>query len=411
MLRRNISDRLRTALSDTPVVLLNGARQTGKTTLAHSLAKERSVSFYTLDDIATLSAATEDPVGFIKGLRDAAVIDEVQKVPALFPAIKAEVDTNRKPGRFLLTGSANVFMLPKLSESLAGRMEIVTLWPFSQGELRHRLDRFINSVFASQLPNLKSVKSTDRNYDKMVVRGGFPETLQRASASRLDAWFRSYVTAIIQKDIRDLASISALTEMPKLLSLLASRTGALMNVSELSRGVKIPQTTLKRYLSLLETTFLLAPLQPWSANIGKRLTKSPKIHLVDSGLAAHLSGITEERLSRDTIMRGHLLESFVVTELRKQISWAELRVEIYHVRTVTGQEVDVVLEDNQGRVVGVEVKSSATVVKKDFSGLSALSEAVGRKFVRGIVLYGGNTIVPFDERMSALPVSAIWQMK
>ncbi len=411
MLRRNISDGLRTALSDTPVVLLNGARQTGKTTLARRLAKERSIPFYTLDDVATLSAAAEDPVGFLRGLGHAAVIDEVQKVPALFPAIKAEVDTNRKPGRFLLTGSANVFMLPKLSESLAGRMEIVTLWPLSQGELRRRRERFIDCVFASKLPELSHGKPTDRAYDKIMVRGGFPETLQRTSTSRLDAWFRSYVTAIVQKDIRDLASIAALTEMPKLLSLLASRTGELMNVSELSRGVKIPHTTLKRYLGLLETTFLLAPLLPWSANIGKRLTKSPKIHLVDSGLASHLIGITEDRLQRDTVMRGHLLESFVVTELRKQISWSEFRVEIYHFRTVAGREVDVVLEDNQGRVVGVEVKSSATVVRKDFLGLDALSEAVGNKFVRGIVLYSGNTVVPFGERMTAIPISSLWRMK
>jgi predicted AAA+ superfamily ATPase len=223
-------------------------------------------------------------------------------------------------------------------------------------------------------------------------------------------WFRSYVTAIVQKDIRDLASIAALTEMPKLLSLLASRIGELMNVSELSRGVKIPQTTLKRYLSLLETTFLLVPQLPWSANIGKRLTKSPKIHLIDSGLASHLTGITEDRLSQDTMTRGHLLESFVVTELRKQISWCDFRVEIYHFRTLAGREVDVVLEDNQGRVVGVEVKSSATVVKKDFAGLNALSEAAGKKFVRGIVLYCGDTVVPFGERMVAMPVNSMWRM-
>jgi predicted AAA+ superfamily ATPase len=302
-------------------------------------------------------------------------------------------------------------MLPKLSESLAGRMEIVTLWPFSQGELHRRRDRFVDCIFASQLPDLTREKPADRDYDKIMVRGGFPETLQRTSASRLDVWFRSYVTAIVQKDIRDLASIAALTEMPKLLSLLASRTGELMNVSELSRGVKIPHTTLKRYLSLLETTFLLVPLLPWSANIGKRLTKSPKIHLVDSGLTSHLIGITENRLLRDTVTKGHLLESFVVTELRKQISWSESRIEIYHFRTVAGREVDVVLEDNQGRVVGVEVKSSATVVKRDFAGLDALSEAVGNNFVRGIVLYNGNSIVPFGERMTAMPINSMWRMK
>ena len=269
MYQRNIEHSLRLALADTPVVLLIGARQTGKSTLALRLAKDLSAQYLTLDDATVLAAATADPQGFVSSSQGMLVIDEVQKAPDLFPAIKMDVDAHRRPGRFFLTGSANVLMLPKLAESLAGRMEIVTLWPLSQGEILDRRERFIASVFSERLPQLERHGEEPRDLLQHLTVGGYPEVVGRASERRRQAWFASYVTTILQRDVRDLANIDGLREMPRLLALLAARTGGLLSISELSRASGVPHTTLKRYLSLLEATFLVTTLPAWSANVGK----------------------------------------------------------------------------------------------------------------------------------------------
>ena len=318
------------------------------------------------------------------------------------------VDRDRRPGRFLLTGSANVLLLPQISESLAGRMQLITLLPLSQGELHGQREEFLDRVFTERLPELHTGDAIDLK--GAVLTGAYPEVIQRPAGKRRDAWFDAYITALLQRDVRDLANIEGLTDMPRLLSLLAARAGSLLNMSELSRSSGIPNSTLKRYLSLLQATFLFQPLPAWSSNLGKRLIKSPKIHLIDSGLTTHLTGITRLSLDRDPVFFGHLLENFVVNELRKQIGWSDSRVSLYHYRTTTGREVDILLEDAAGRLVGLEVKTSATVVLKDFSGFDALSEDTGKQFVRGIVLYTGEQSVSFGENYMALPVSAMWRM-
>ena len=408
MYKRNIESELQAAIADTPVVLLNGARQTGKSTLARDFAQAHSIPYITLDDVTQLAAASSDAQGFLAGFGDRAVIDEVQKVPGLFPAIKMSVDRDRRPGRFLLTGSANVLLLPQISESLAGRMELITLLPLSQGELHGQRERFLDGVFAESLPVLQPDDAIDLKY--AVLAGEYPEVIKRPAGKRRDAWFVAYITALLQRDVRDLANIEGLTDMPRLLSLLAARVGSLLNMSELSRSSGIPNSTLKRYLSLLQATFLFQPLPAWSSNLGKRLIKSPKIHLIDSGLTAHLAGVTRQRLDRDPVLFGHLIENFVVNELRKQTGWSDSRVNLHHYRTTTGREADILLEDAAGRLVGLEVKASATVVRKDFSGFDALSEDTRRQFVRGIVLYTGEQSVAFGENYMALPVSAMWRM-
>jgi predicted AAA+ superfamily ATPase len=406
MYKRHITTELHAALADTPVVLLNGARQTGKTTLARDYADSASIAYATLDDATQLAAARSDAKGFLLGLGDRAVIDEVQKAPELFPAIKMSVDQDRRPGRFLLTGSANVLLLPQISESLAGRMEILTLWPLSQGEISGRQETFLETVFTDELTGFQVGESFDLK--RAVLVGAFPEALQRSVGKRREAWFSSYITALLQRDVRDLSNIDGLTDMPRLMSLLASRVGSLLNMSELSRSAGIPNSTLKRYLSLLQATFLFQPLPAWSSNLGKRLIKSQKIQLIDAGLAAHLAGISEESMQRMPMHFGHLLENFVVGELRKQIGWSNKRVNMYHFRTTTGKEVDILLEDAAGCLVGIEVKSSATVVRKDFSGFDALSESATKQFVRGVVLYTGSQAVSFGENYLALPVNALW---
>ena len=408
MYRRNISAELYAALGDTPVVLLNGARQTGKSTLAQEVAKAQSMRYVTLDDATQLAAASSDAQGFLAGLGVRVVIDEVQKAPALFPAIKMAVDQDRRPGHFLLTGSANVLFLPEISESLAGRMELITLWPLSQGEIRSQRERFLDGAFAGHLPELQDDTATDLK--DVVLGGAYPEVVRRPPGKRREAWYSAYISALLQRDVRDLANIEGLTEMPRLLSLLAGRVGGLLNMSELSRSSGIPNSTLKRYLSLLQATFMFQPLPAWSANLGKRLIKSPKIHLIDSGLAAHLAGMNRQTLVRNPTFFGHLLETFVVSELRKQVGWVDTRVNLFHYRTTTGQKVDILLEDAAGRVVGLEVKAVATVGKKDFTGFDALADSLGERFVRGIVLYTGEQVVSFSDRYVALPVSALWRI-
>ncbi len=408
MYRRNIEGRLRAALEDTPVVLLNGARQTGKSTLVRHIANDLSNRYFTLDDATTLASVARDPAGFIQNLAGPVVIDEVQKVPGLFPAIKFQIDRNRMPGHFLLTGSANVLMLPRLAESLAGRVEIITLGPLSQGERRDHQEHFIDHAFASSPWNIKR-RTPEGDIPERIIAGGYPEALSRRDARRRQDWFASYLTTILQRDVRDLAYIEGLTDMPRLLALLAARSGGLLNMSELSRSAGVAHTTLRRYLALLQTTFLLQPLPAWSINIGKRLVKSPKIYLIDSGLSAHLTGQTDEPNIRISALYGHLLETFVVAELRKQATWNEVRTRLYHFRTTTGREVDIVLENPKGEVVGVEVKSTATLHGADFTGLEALAEIAGKRFLQGIILYTGETAIPFGKRFTALPVNALWQ--
>jgi len=394
-------------MADTPVVLLNGARQTGKTTLAQAMAAGSGGQFFTLDDSATLSLAAGDPAGFIRNLTGPIVLDEIQKVPDLFPAIKLAVDKDRQPGRFLLTGSANVMTLPRLSESLAGRMEIIPLFPFSAGELAGIAEGFLPRLFAGTIVKSKS-PSAREDMAARLTRGGYPEAIQREDDDRRAAWFASYLSTILQRDVRDLARVDALHALPNLLKLLAARASGLLNLADAGRDAGLPHTTLTRYLALLETVFLVHRLPAWSRNLGQRLVKAPKLHLVDTGLACHLLGADARRLSEDRPLLGRLLESFVVGELRKQISWTDPRMTLYHYRTAAGLEADVILEKPNGSVAAIEVKASATVAAADFAALKALRDQLGQQFQAGVVLYLGEQIVPFGDKLWLVPVPALW---
>ena len=407
MIKRNIGQAIHSALADTPVVLLNGARQTGKTTLARSMGEKTGAEYFTLDDAATLALAASDPVGFIRNLQGPVVLDEIQKAPDLFPAIKVSVDKNRRPGRFLLTGSANVLTLPRLSESLAGRMEVIPLFPFSTGELAGTRERFVTRLFDGTIAKTKFTTAT-QDLVARLTRGGYPEAIQRQTEDRRSAWFASYISTILQRDVRDLARVDALHQLPNLLKLLATRTAGLANLADIGRDAGLPHTTLTRYLALLETVFLVHRLPAWSPHIGKRLVKAPKLHLVDTGLACHLNGADARRLRDDRALLGRMLETFVVGELRKQLSWAAPHASLYHFRTTGGAEVDVVLEQADGSVAGVEVKGSATVTASDFVALQALRDQLGKPFRTGIVLYLGDRVIPFGEKLWLVPIQALW---
>jgi len=420
---RKLIKSLSDALKDSPVVLLNGARQTGKTTLVlEQLADKNSASYISLDDAAMLSSARSDATGFLEGLvalhqdnQAPLVIDEVQHAPELFPAIKLLVDKERQAkrqvaGKFLLTGSANVLLLPKISESLAGRMEVLTLWPLSQSEIEGTEGNLVDALFASPFAPALSTgdagKSTSLHQRLQI--GGYPEALQRGSDARRKAWFDSYVTAILQRDVRDLSNIEGLTEMPRLLQLLATRAGGILNLADISRSIALPYATLHRYMSLLETTFLIYLLPAWSHRLGNRLVKASKLMLCDTGLATALLGVNEARLQNESLLRGALSENFVVMEMRKLAGWSHTAPQMFHFRTQNGQEVDLVLENAGGQIVGVETKSAASVTESDFNGLRHLAEIAGKHFVRGIVLYSGDKIVPFAKNLFAVPLRSLW---
>jgi len=406
--RRHLASQVLAALADTPVVLLHGARQAGKSTLAMELAGgPHPARYLTLDDAAVLAAAKSDPAGFIAGLEGPVVLDEVQRAPELFLPIKLAVDRDRRPGRFLLTGSVNVLLLPRLSESLAGRMEVLTLWPLSQGEIDGVVEDFIDRAFASAFPLPASVMHRE-GVARRIACGGFPEVVLRAP-SRRPAWFRSYLTTISQRTVRDLAAIERLHQVPRLLSVLAGRTGTLLNTADLSRTLGIPLTTLQRYLALLQTAFLLYLLPAWTPGVRGRVLKSPKVLLVDTGLAAHLVGLDGRGLLTNVELWGAFVETFVAVELLKQTGWSATRCSLYHFRTARGEEVDVVLESPDGRVVGVEVKAYVSIDASDFRGLRVLAQAAGRRFLRGILLYFGEEAVPFGDNLYALPISSLWR--
>jgi uncharacterized protein len=410
MIERRLTGPLLDALEDRPVALLVGPRQSGKSTLALSLASDAHRARYlTFDDPPTLAAAAGDPVGFLGGLTGDVVLDEVQLVPELFRPLKAAVDRERRPGRFLLTGSAQVLLLPRLSESLAGRMEVLTLWPLAQSETLGNAGSFVDALFTAGPLAPRATAPTDaEEIRRLIVLGGFPEVRTLRTPQRRDAWFASYVTTILQRDVRDIANVDGLVTMPALLSLLAARSAGLLNASELSRSAGIKLTTLNRYLALLETVFLVRRVPAWSANLGKRLVKSPKLHFVDSGLAAHLVGLDEEGLAASPLQFGALLETFVVGELHKTLGWSDIRARLFHFRSSDRREVDIVLEDPRGRIVGIEVRASSTPSQADFAGLRFLQELAGQRFVRGVVLHLGGAALPFGDRLEALPMTALW---
>ncbi|MDO8772576.1 MAG: ATP-binding protein [Burkholderiaceae bacterium] len=409
MYTRHILPLLNEALTDTPVVLLNGARQTGKSTLTQSLSGESSRRYLTLDDHVTLAAAKGDPDGFIAGLNGPVTLDEVQRVPELFLAIKASVDRDRRPGRFLLTGSANVLLLPDIADSLAGRMEILSLWPLSTAEMAGvPTVNLVDWLFDGPM-NAWEISPCDRTQliEKLLC-GGYPEAVGRPSPRRRAAWFNSYLQAIMQRDVRDLANVEQLTEIPNLIQLLSTRSASLLNFAEISRSSGLPQTTLKRYFSLLETLFLVYRLPAWERNLGKRLVKAPKVFLPDSGLLAHLVELSPERLAIEAGLPGSLVETFVLSEILKHLAFSERQLTLWHYRTQSNIEVDFILENRLGKLTGIEVKASHSVGSKDFNGLRHLKETEPQFFQRGIVLYSGREVVPFGADLFAVPLSMWW---
>ena len=386
---------------------MNGARQAGKSTLARLVAGPKPNStVWLLDDPATLRAAQDDPAGFVEheGLM---LIDEVQLAPELFRSIKVEVDTDPRPGRFLLTGSAQILALRDLPDALPGRMEIIELWPFSQGEIDRCPNGFIDAAF-SLGPGLSRTSSLrKRDYLDRVVRGGFPEAVRR-SPRRRAAFFDSYLTILIERDVKEIAAIERRGDLHRLLALLAGRSGNLLVPAALAAESGIPRTTLNRYLELLTAVFLIKQIPAWSAGQTRRAIGTPKLAFTDTGIACHLIGQDAGRLAEPDGAAGQMIETFVMMELARQLTWSEIPARLYHYRTKDRVEVDAVLETPDGRVIAIEVKAGATVRTEDLAGLRHLANRLGSRFVAGYVLYTGQQTLPFGERLRALPIDALW---
>jgi hypothetical protein len=402
---RFVERRAEEALTDTPVVLIVGPRRAGKTTLVRKMGGTGR-TYITLDDQTTLDAAQSDPVGFIRGL-DQAIIDEIQRAPDLLLAIKKTVDEDYRPGRFLLTGSANILTLPRVADSLAGRMETIQMLPLARAEVMGKTPRFLERLFDGKLKGDQTAIVGD-DLAKLVLIGGFPEAISRDSERRSQDWARSYLTSVLTRDLRDIADIEKLTELPKFVRLLAEHSGQLVNYSQFGGSINVSHKTGQRYVALLEQVFLVATLQPWYSNALKRIAKTPKLHFLDSGLLATTRGLSFDRVKANRGEFGALLESFVFSEVLKLMTGSDLRLTPYHFRDQQMHEVDIVLERDDGMIVGIEVKAAATVKSGDFAGLRTLAEACNDRFAFGVVLYDSADFVPFGDRLAAAPLSSLW---
>jgi len=411
VLHRHVQDIVHDALADTRVVLVNGARQAGKSTLTALVAATRRESLTrSLDRPGVLAAAHDDPVSFVEhdGLL---VIDEIQRAPELLLPIKYLVDTDPRPGRFLLTGSARLLGLRSLPDALPGRMETIELWPFSQGELEGVRDGFVDAIFQLGPGAAPDCQGTNRrDLAARIARGGFPEAVARTDPRRRSRFFAGYVRDLISRDVQELSEIERADELRRLLQLVASRTGQLLVLESLASDLAVSSRTVRRYLELCEEVFLIKRIPAWSSNLGRRAIATPKVACVDSGIAAHLLGHTEQRLVEFGSPLGSLLEGFVLMELYRQATWAQEEVDVYHYRTKDKVEVDAVLETADGRIAGIEVKASATVSHADFRGLRLLEQHAGEAFAAGVVLYAGAESLSFGPRLKALPVPALWRL-
>lgn len=395
------------ALSYSRVVFVQGARQVGKSTLARQVVEsDHPAVAVTLDDQVSRDAAAVDPHGFIAGLRGPALIDEVQLVPDLLPAIKQAVDDDPTPGRFLLTGSANVLTAPKVSESLAGRMRRIELWPLAQAEIRGSVGNFVDRLFAGDPPHVTGAPVGRDAFTELVPRGGYPAVYRLPERQRRD-WYRDYAQSIVERDLRDIASARRLAEMPRLLRLLASHSAKILDFRKLAGDLQISDKTVSAYVELLRTVFLIHVVPAWRPGLRARELHAPKLYLADTGLLVQQLGVNEERLAEDDQVTGYALETFCGTEILKHQGWAEESSTLRHYRS-RDEEIDIVLETQSGDLAAVEVKARASVRERDWRVIGAMRDKYDDRFKAGVVLYTGRQTIPLSDRIWAVPVSGLW---
>jgi uncharacterized protein len=407
---RNVKPRILEALADTRIVALQGARQVGKTTLVREIVEEQGGRLVSFDDEATLELARADPMGFIRHEDSLLAIDEIQHAPELVPALKYVVDRDMRPGRFLVTGSADLLRLPAAQDSLAGRVESIELHGFSQGELAGRRETFIDRLFAGDRFAGHTSTLTRSDYLDRATSGGYPEALTRTTERRRAAWMDNYLGGIVKRDAHDISGLSRIDDLTLLLRVLAARNSEELNVADVSKDCGIPVTSLKRLLDLLETMYLIQRVPAWSANLTKRAVSKPKASLLDTGLAARLINVSAAGAApgASSEVAGHLLEGFVAAEIRRQRAWAEERFQMGHFRDRSAGEVDLILETPDGRIAGIEVKSNSRVTGREARWLHQLRDKLGTRFVAGLVLHTGAVGGPIGDRVTAVPMDVLW---
>jgi len=408
LIERGMASVVADAMESARAVALLGPRQAGKSTLAQVLADDRVPAAYlTLDDDSVRSAARADPQGFVAALGRRTVIDEVQRAPDLLLAVKSRLDRDRSPGQFLLTGSANLRRVPGVADALPGRLDYLTLWPLTQGEIAGRYEDVLQRAFDGDIPSIVDAPVGRHEYAEMLVAGGFPEARMRSPAARM-RFFTSYVGSIVDRDVADVARVQDPTAVGTLLRLVAARSGALARYETLARDAALDGKTVKSHLDVLERLFLVRIRRPWHVNLGKRQVKAPKLYMADSGLLAGMLGAGAGRVRDDDGLAGALFETFVATELERQASWSPQPLTFWHYREGE-REVDTIVEWPSGEIVGVEVKASATVRARDFTGLAHLRDRVGARLRAGLVVYAGQRTLPFGNRLWALPLRGLWR--
>jgi len=403
--------RLLESLADTRIVVVQGARQVGKTTLVTGVVERLGGRLVTLDDDLTREGAEADPAGFLQqSPRGLLAIDEVQRVPGLVLALKVAVDRDPRPGRFLLTGSANLLRLPAMHDSLAGRAESIDLHGFSQGEIVGVREQFVDRLLTGDRFLGHRSDETRAGYLARACSGGYPQALARPVGRRRSAWFDNYLRRIVERDAPDISGLQRLRELPRLLRLLAARNAGELNLASLANDAGIPVRTLDPYLDLLETLFLVHRLPAWSTNLSQRVVSRPKVVLDDTGLAARLINVSPAGagVTANAQVAGQLLEGFVGGEVRRQLTWSDQDARLFHYRDRHGAEVDLVLETDDGRVAAIEVKATSTVSARDTKWLGQLRDRLGDRFIAGVVLHAGPTTAPFGPNLTAAPIDTLW---
>ena len=408
MYERHAAAAGKTALADTPVVFVMGPRQSGKTTLAKSLIDD-SWEYITLDDPKQLELVRADPSGFIRNLpKEHTVLDEIQRMPELFVIIKQSVDENRKPGRFLLTGSADALLRPRLTDTLLGRMETVRLPPLSECEIQGTEPSFLRKVLAREPPRTREIRVRNHLL-RRIVTGCFPEAVRRADRDDAAArWNRQYLNSLLRREVRDFEEVDYPERMVDLLRLVGMQTGQLANFAQLGKKLELNQVTARKYLALLGQLFLAEQLPGWTLSKDRRLIKAPKMHIADTGLACAARTLTEEKLLRQPDTLSLLAKSFVHNELRKQAAQVGGLLSFHHHRDTNGNEVDVVIEDGEEGLFGVKVRATASITKKDLRSVKRFREDAGEHFRFGVLLYDGDHTSCFGDNLFAVPLAALW---
>lgn len=410
-IERSITTNLLHGINTMPIVFINGPRQCGKSTLVNKVSNQLLDSQYiSLDDPSVFSMASSNTEGFLRSFGKTAIIDEVQLVPEIFRQIKSIVDKGRLGGKnmngsFVLTGSANIMAIPNLAKALVGRIQLMPMYPFSASEIIGKGFDFIEEIF--ELHSFKTIKEIEIiDLTKVLNSASFPQ-LSLDNNLNKQKWLEDYINTLLFRDVRNISQIVKLQELPKLLKIVASRAGGLLNEASLARASGLNQMTLRRYRALLHGVFLVFSIPAWHGNIGKRMVKAPKDYLVDTLMLLHLLGINANLLRNNSTINGVVLENFVATELKKRLALYS-DINLYHYRTTDDKEIDFIIERNNGDIVALEIKNSMTVKTDDFKQIQLLSQQIKHKFIKGIVFYRGNKILPFSENMLALPIDILW---